>query len=249
MGKLVSIITPLYNAEKYVEETIRSVQQQTYKNWEMIIVNDCSTDKGCFIVEQHARQDKRIKLINLAKNSGAAIARNTAIQEASGSYIAFLDADDLWHQEKLEQQIQFMMNNRCSFSFTSYVPMTEEGVLLERIIECPSSLTYQQQLRYNHVGCLTVIYDVEKLGKIYMPLIRKRQDYALWLLILKRGITGYGFQKCLAYYRVRQDSLSANKMAMLKWNWLLYRDIEKLSLLKSSYYLIHNVLAKVIHNK
>ncbi|MEL7633369.1 glycosyltransferase family 2 protein [Sporomusa sphaeroides] len=246
MDKLVSIITPLYNSEKFVSGTIQSVQKQTYDNWEMIVVDDCSTDNGALVVGEYARQDKRIKLIRLSQNSGAAIARNTAIREATGSYIAFLDADDQWFENKLMYQLEFMSANGGCFSFTNYEQMTEDGALLDKVIQCPTVLTYHQQLSYNHVGCLTAIYDTEKLGKVYMPLIRKRQDYGLWLSILRKGVVGLGLQKCLARYRIRQDSLSANKLAMLRWNWLLYRNIEKLSILSSSYYLMQNIFAKII---
>lgn len=244
MDRLVSVIMPLYNSEQYVIEAIESVKKQTYDEWEMIIVDDCSTDQSALIVDEYAKRDKRIKFIHLNRNSGAAVARNVAIEKARGNYIAFLDADDQWHEDKLEKQIGFMEEQQCSFSFTNYQQILGNGRVSNKLIKCPARLTYQQQLKYNHIGCLTAIYNADKIGKTFMPLIRKRQDYALWLSILKRGVQGYGLQQCLAYYRIRGDSLSANKIAMLKWNWLLYRDIEKLSILRSSYYLLHNIIAK-----
>jgi teichuronic acid biosynthesis glycosyltransferase TuaG len=248
-NKLVSIITPLYNSGKYVKETIESVLSQTYTNWEMIIVDDCSTDNGVEIIQEYAKKDSRIKLISLAKNSGAAVARNTAIKVAKGFYIAFLDSDDLWKPEKLERQIHFMEKNDYSFTFTSYQQITEDGKKIERIIKVPPILSYRQALLKNPIGCLTVIYSAEKLGKIYMPLIRKRQDYALWLKILKSGVKGYGLNQVLAYYRLRKSSISSNKLDLIKYQWKLYRKIEKLSVPESVFYLSCVVFQKLFKIK
>lgn len=245
---LVSIITPLYNSREFISETIDSVLKQSYDNWEMIIVDDCSTDDGVEIVKEYKKHDQRIKLIKLDKNSGAAVARNTAIKNAKGRYIAFLDSDDLWHSEKLERQIQYIQENNYAFTYTNYQKMNESGDLLEEIIESPSKLNYKKALYTNYVGCLTAIYDTEKLGKVYMPEIRKRQDYGLWLKILKK-VDGHGLSENLAYYRVRDNSVSSNKLDLLKYNWKLYRDIENLSILRSSYYILYTIILKLLKLK
>lgn len=245
---LVSIITPLYNSEDFISETIESVLSQTYKNWEMIIVDDCSKDNGVEIVRKYQLQDKRIRLISLKKNSGAAVARNIAIENAKGRYIAFLDSDDLWHPEKLERQIKFMQDNNYAFSYTNYQKMTGSGELIDEIVKSPSELDYKKELHTNYIGCLTVIYDIKKLGKVYMPEIRKRQDYGLWLKILKK-VDGYGLNENLAYYRVRNNSVSSNKINLIKYNWKLYRDIEKLSILRSSYYILYTIILKLLKKK
>ena len=239
----VSIITPLYNCEKFIGETIQSVLKQTYSNWEMIIVDDCSSDNSIKIVEKI--NDKRIKLVKLDRNSGAAASRNKGIEIATGRFIAFIDSDDLWKEDKLEKQIKFMTENNYSFSFSDYELISENSNRTGKIKKAPLILDYEQQLRYNHIGCLTVIYDTKSLGKIYMPLIRKRQDYALWLKILKQNINGYGLQECLAFYRIRNNSVSSNKLEMVLWNWRLYREAEKKSFIKSAYYLLNNIYQKV----
>ncbi|WP_319204596.1 glycosyltransferase family 2 protein [uncultured Ilyobacter sp.] len=236
-NNIVSIITPLYNSENFIKKTLESVKAQTYENWEMIIVDDVSTDNGVKIVKKYAKQDSRIKLIQLDKNSGGAVARNIAIEAARGKYIAFLDSDDLWHPEKLEKQISFMQENAYSFTFTKYRQMSENGDLLNKYIEVPKKVSYRQFLLKNPIGCLTAIYDSNKLGKIYMPNIRKRQDYALWLKILKQEKNGYGLNENLAYYRLRQSSVSSNKRSLIKYQWKLYREIEKLNLLESIFYM------------
>jgi len=242
---LVSIITPLYNSEKFISETIESVLSQKYNNWEMIIVDDCSTDGGVEIVKDYKRNDERIKLIQLDKNSGAAIARNKAIEYAKGRFIAFLDSDDLWHPNKLKKQIDFMIINDYEFTYTGYQKITEKGQILDKYVSVKKKLSYKKALYSNYIGCLTVVYDRKKLGKIYMPLIKKRQDYALWLKILKIIKFGYGLDENLAYYRLRDNSMSSNKINLIKYHWKLYRDIEELSVLKSLYYLINNIFIKI----
>jgi glycosyltransferase involved in cell wall biosynthesis len=244
----VSIITPLYNSEEFISETIESVLSQSYNNWEMIIADDCSTDNGINNVKKYQKEDQRIKLIQLKENSGAAVARNEGIKLANGKYIAFLDSDDLWHPEKLEKQISFMKENDYAFTYTNYQKISESGNLTDIIVESPSKLGYKKALHTNYIGCLTAIYDTEKLGKIYMPEIRKRQDYGLWLKILKE-VDGHGLNENLAYYRVRNSSVSANKFKLIKYNWKLYRDIENLSMLKSSYYILYTIMIKLLRLK
>lgn len=248
MKELVSIITPLYNSEEFISETVDSVLAQSYNNWEMLIVDDCSTDKGVNIVKKYQNEDDRIKLIQLEKNSGAAVARNIAIKNANGRYIAFLDSDDLWQPKKLKRQIKFMQENDYAFTYTNYQKITESGGLIDEIVISPLKLNYKKALHANYIGCLTAIYDTKKIGKIYMPEIRKRQDYGLWLKILKQ-VNGHGLNENLAYYRVRENSVSSNKLDLIKYHWKLYRDIENLSIFRSFYYILYTIILKLLKLK
>lgn len=245
MNSLVSIITPNYNSEKFIAQTLQSIRAQTYKNWELIIVDDCSTDKSLDIIETYSKTDKRIKVIKLNENSGAGIARNKAIEEATGNFIAFLDSDDLWHPEKLEKQLAFMVQNNYNLTYTSYNVFIEKDAEPNKIVLCKPTLNYSQMLYSNKIGCLTAMYNKDNLGKIYMPEIRKRQDYALWLKILKKEERAYGLQEVLACYRDRNNSISNNKIEMLKWNWILYKKVEELSYFQSLFYVTSNVLNKI----
>ncbi|MDN5341379.1 MAG: teichuronic acid biosynthesis glycosyltransferase TuaG [Oceanotoga sp.] len=245
---LVSIITPLYNAEKYISNTIESVINQEYNNWELIIINDCSKDKGPEIIKKYQNQDKRIKLINLEKNSGAAVARNVGIENAKGNFIAFIDSDDIWEKTKLKEQISFMLENNYNFSYTDYIQIDEKGNELRKI-RTPKILTYKKQLLYNHIGTSTVIYNQKNLGKIFMPDLRKRQDYAMWLKILKNHSKGYGLNKVLTKYIIRNDSISSNKMDLIKYNWEMYRKSEEFGVIKSSFYLFTDIMSKILKIK
>lgn len=230
---LVSIITPTYNSEKYIKETISSVLSQTYQNWEMIIVDDCSTDNTVRIIEEEMEKNSRIRFIQLQENQGAAVARNTAINYANGRYIAFLDSDDLWEMNKLEVQVSFMNMNNIPFSYTSYKIINENGEETGKVVNVPEKIDYNQLLKNTIIGCLTVMLDINKFGRVQMPNMRTRQDTALWLLILKQGYIAYGIQQPLAKYRKKSGSISSNKLKMAKQNWKLYREIENLSLVKS----------------
>ena len=234
---LVSIIVPVYNCEKFINDTIKTVQNQTYKNWELLFVNDCSPDKSKEIIEKYAREETKIKLINLKENSGAAIARNTGIKNAKGKYIAFLDADDMWNKQKLEEQIKFMKDNNYDFTFTNYEFTDENGNKTGKIVNVPKTMKYKQALKNTTIFTSTVIFNVESLGKdlIEMPNIRKGQDSATWWKVLKTGITAYGLNENLSFYRRSSDTLSSNKIKALKRTWNLYRNVEHLSVLKSSY--------------
>lgn len=241
---LVSIITPCYNSESFIAETINSVQKQSYQHWELLITDDGSTDNSINIIEKFIAKDARIKLFKIS-NAGAAVARNHSIKHAKGTFIAFLDSDDVWLPKKLEKQINFMQTNDYALTFTSYQRMTEEGVLLNDVVNAHQKLSYKSMLTSNKIGCLTAIYNQEKLGKIYMPLIRKRQDYGLWLNILKQIDFAYGLQEVLATYRLRNFSMSAKKTEMVKWNWKLYREIEQKSITKAIYYVLCNICIKL----
>lgn len=231
----VTIIMPSYNSEKFIIESVESVLVQTYSNWELIIVDDCSPDDSNKIITKYVDNDSRIKLIKLQKNSGPAVARNTAIEAANGRYIAFLDSDDVWLPNKLETQINFMHDNDLAFTYSSYRLVGEDNEHLGVFIT-KDKISYFDMLKTCSVGCLTAIYDTEKIGKQYMPLILKRQDYGLWLKILKLIGKTRGILEPLATYRIRKNSVSSNKVKAAKYQWKIYREIEKLSFLKSLYY-------------
>jgi teichuronic acid biosynthesis glycosyltransferase TuaG len=237
LNNLISIITPSYNSSKFISQTIESVLSQTYENWEMIIVDDMSPDNSNEIIEEFIEKDSRIKVIKLEKNSGPAVARNRAIKEANGRYIAFLDADDLWMPEKLEKQIKFMNENNLSFTYSSYKLIDEDNNDLGEFIT-KETISYNSMLKTCSVGCLTAIYDTEKLGKVFMPNILKRQDYGTWLKILKNIKTTKGIIEPLATYRILKNSVSSNKIKASMYQWKIYREVEKLSLFKSIYYFV-----------
>jgi len=244
MNITISIVTPVYNSEKYLADSIGSVLNQTYSNWEHILVDDCSSDNSEAAIKSFQEKDPRIKYHRLEKNSGAGIARNKAIEIAEGNYIAFLDSDDVWHPEKLEKQLSFMQKNGYHFTFTDYDMVNEEGHKLSRLIKAKSKVTYTKALYKNPIGCLTAMYDVDFFGKQYMPSIRKRQDYALWLKLLKKT-NGYGLNECLASYRTGNASISANKIDLLKYEWKIYREVEGLSWLKSAFFLLSAIILKL----
>jgi teichuronic acid biosynthesis glycosyltransferase TuaG len=238
---LISIVTPTYNSERYILDVINSVKSQTYSNWEMMIVDDCSSDNTRELLRKETEKDSRIKVHFLEENSGAAVARNTALQYAEGKYIAFLDSDDQWMPNKLEKQLEFMEKNGYAFSFTQYSLMDQDGNDLNKVIDVPESIDYDGLLKNTIIGCLTVMINREQTGYFEMPLIRTRQDYALWLSILKRGFKAYGLKETLSKYRVVKGSISSNKIKAAKRNWQVYRKIEKLSLWYSVWCFLHYV--------
>lgn len=223
---LVSIITPSFNCASYIGETIESIIAQSYPNWELIVTDDCSSDNSREVIKSYADKDPRIKLLVLEKNSGAGVARNNSIKAAKGRYIAFCDSDDRWYPTKLEKQIQFMQDNYCTLSYSSYDVCDEDGNI-SGYVECLKKLTTSKIIRDNGIGCLTAIYDSEILGKHYMPSMRKRQDWCLWIDIIKSGGIAKGFQKPMALYRDRSNSISSNKIEMLKYNYEVYHTFLK----------------------
>ena len=246
--ELVSIITPMYNARETIESTIASVQAQTYKNWEMIIVDDCSNDGSAAYVEQCASKDERIRLIRHDHNCGIAETRNTAMQHARGRYVAFLDSDDLWLPQKLEKQISFMKEHDASFSHTACEVVNESGQKIGKIRHVPLQVKYDELLRGNVINCLTVVIDVKRIGRPIMPAIR-HEDYACWLEILQKEEYAWGLDEVLAEYREVGTSMSGNKIRVAVWQWNIYRKYLKLNLIKSVYYFIHytwNALKKRI---
>ena len=241
---LVSVITPAYNAAGVIEETMGSVLKQSYTNWEMLIVDDCSTDETRNIVREYERADNRIRLIELKENSGAAVARNAALEQASGSFAAFLDSDDQWLPNKLERQIAWMKKYGAAFTFTQYYVIDSDGRNLGLGDVIPPQVSYRDLLKQNMIGCLTVVVDLTQTGPLRMVDIRTRQDYVLWLELCRRGFTAYGLSEPLAVYRRRNVSISSDKKKMARQNWKVYREVERLNLLKSSYYFMHYALNK-----
>ncbi|MFA9187148.1 glycosyltransferase family 2 protein [Flavobacterium sp. FBOR7N2.3] len=229
---LVSVIIPTFNSEKYISDTIISVQNQTYQNWEMLLVDDGSTDKTQTIITSFLT-DKRIQFYPLEKNSGTGVARNFALAKANGKYISFLDADDLWKSDKLEKQINFMQTHNQPFTFSFYDCIDEQGNSLNRRIEAPRNLSYRQLFFCNYVGNLTGIYDVEYFGKISISNIRKRQDWMHWLTILKKIKTAKPVPESLAFYRIRENSLSTSKTALIQYNFAVYRQFHGFNLVVS----------------
>ena len=235
MNSLVSIITPCYNSSKFIEDCINSVLAQTYTNWEMIIVDDFSTDNSKEKITVLSENDTRIKTIFLDKNIGAAKARNIAISKAKGKYIAFLDSDDLWMPAKLEDQIYFMQKKDIAFSYTTYQSISEDGNKLFSFVKAPGIMTYTSYLKNTIIGCLTVVIDRDKTGNFEMPNIRSSHDMALWLLIMKRGFPGYALDENLAKYRFVSNSNTSSKLRAAKDVWKVYREIEKLSFFYSTW--------------
>ena len=244
--KLVSVITPTYNSAEFISRTIESVQAQTYQNWEMIIVDDCSKDNTKELVEKYMQDDARIKYHLLEVNSGAAVARTTAMRLAKGSYMAFLDSDDIWMPDKLDRQIKWMTDNGYAFSCTAYAQIDENDKALGKVIKTVKRTDYNRLLLDCPVGNSTVIYDVDSMGKFEVPNIRKRNDDALWLQMLKKEKYIWGMPDVLMKYRIRQNSISSNKLSVIKYHWILYREIEHLSISKAVFHIGYWCVIKVL---
>ncbi|MDO4899160.1 glycosyltransferase family 2 protein [Actinomyces sp.] len=235
---LVSIIMPAFNAAAFVEDAVKSVQEQSYTSWELLIVDDCSTDDTFQRVTALASADARMRCIRLKRNSGAAVARNRAMEMARGQYMAFLDSDDLWHPEKLEKQVRFMRTESVAFTCTAYQQFTDPGMRRGRVVRSPKRISYRRLLLDCPVGNSTVMYDVSRMGKFEVPNIRKRNDDALWLRMLRKEPFIWSIPDVLAGYRVRVGSISSNKLDLVKYHWTLYRRIEHLSVARSVLHLI-----------
>lgn len=234
-SKKISIVMPVYNSEKYLYEAINSIQRQTYLNWELIVVDDCSTDNSREILHKLAIADKRIRPFFLDKNSGAATARNAGIHMADGAYLAFLDSDDIWLEDKLQIQMSVMKENGYAFTFTSYGLIDENGRMLNRKVEVPHSITYKQALTQTVIWTSTVMLDLKQVGTFQMPPLRAAQDTATWLQILKKVPCAYGINQILSMYRQVPTSISHSLRRRLKRQWDVYRKVEHYSLLKSTY--------------
>lgn len=235
---LVSIITPAYNCEKYISETIDSVIEQNYSNWEMIIINDCSNDSTHSIIEGYKEKDSRIRYIRLEKNVGVAKSRNIGLSIANGKYIAFLDSDDLWKRDKLDTQIKFMKENNYAFTYTGYEYIDSEGNILPNNIVIPYKQNYTDALKNTAIGCLTVMIDRDKVGSFEMPILNHGEDHMTWVNIIKKGYDAYGLDKKLASYRILNNSLSSNKFKVIKHQWNNYRKELNIPMIKCCYYFL-----------
>ena len=235
--ELVSIIVPVHNAEKYILDTISTVTNQTYKNWELLLIDDFSDDNSVNLIKKYEKKDDRIKLLLNKENLGAAITRNNGIKNASGRYICFLDADDLWNKEKLEKQLNFMKKNNCIFSFTGYEFTDENGIPSGKKVYVPQKINYKQALKNTTIWTSTVMFDMSKLKKddIYMPNVKRGQDTATWWKVLKKIDYAYGINEILSFYRRSGKTLSSNKLIALKRTWNLYRNVENLNVFYSFY--------------
>tara|TARA_Y100001001_G_scaffold123963_1_gene122351 strand:+ start:2461 stop:3222 length:762 start_codon:yes stop_codon:yes gene_type:complete len=242
-----SIVTPLFNSEKFISRAIDSVLSQTLSDWEMIIVDDCSKDESVIIVNSYVQADPRIKLIEMPNNSGPAAARNIAIKSAIGRYIAFLDSDDVWYPEKLESQLNFIEEKKAGLVFSAYKKRFDDGS--SQIVDVPDEVTYDDLLKCCVIGCLTAVYDTRIFGKVFMPDIRKRQDFCLWLDLLKKTDCAYGQKNILAEYSARDDSISSNKRLAAAYQWKVYREIEKFNYAKSMYFFLNYAVRGVFRNK
>lgn len=232
--ELVSIIIPVYNASKFLKDTLNTILNQTYTNFEALFVNDCSSDNSADIILNCG--DDRVKLINNETNSGAAISRNNGVKQAKGKYICFIDADDLWEKDKLEKQVRFMQEKQCAFSFTGYEFADENGIPNGTKVSIPERITYKQALKNTTIWTSTVMFDTEKMDKdlIYMPNV-KSEDTACWWNILKHIDCAYGLNIVLSYYRRSSGTLSSNKFEAIKRIWYLYRKVEKLNIIYAAY--------------
>ena len=236
---LVSIVMPCYNGEEFIRHSIESVLSQTYACWELIVCDDSSIDNSREIIQEFAKRDSRIRFIVNSHAKGAAGARNSCIDLAEGRYIAFLDADDLWRPEKLERQLQFMVEKRAALSFSAYEVITESGELVRECISVPETITKNQYLGNTIIGCLTVMIDKTKFSQeIVMPNLRSSHDVALWVDLLSEIGVGFGYQKVLASYRLVGTSNTSNKFIAAKEVWLVYRNYLKFGLLKSAFYFV-----------
>lgn len=226
---LVSVIMPSYNAEKYIAESIESVLHQTYRNWELLITDDCSCDRTPEIVQSYCQQDQRINFVVAKQHAGIAKTRNQSIARAKGQFIAFLDNDDLWVPEKIEKQVRFIVENNYAFVYSAYELMNEDGTLKGKTIKTAGVVDYNKYLRNTIIGSGTIMLDQNQTGSLVMPDNATSDDMALWCKILKDGHQAYPIPEVLMKYRVRSNSASANKLKAAKDVWLVYRKQEKLS--------------------
>jgi glycosyltransferase involved in cell wall biosynthesis len=243
MNELVSIIMPSYNTGRFLAESIRSVLAQTYENWELIVVDDCSTDDTDAVVAGFT--DPRIRYIKNEKNSGAAQSRNRALREAKGRWIAFLDSDDLWEPEKLALQVEFMERGGYTFSYTNYREIGEYSAPLGVTVTGPKRITKAGMYSYCWPGCLTVMYDAKAVGLIQIVDIRKNNDYAMWLKICQKAQC-HLLDRTLASYRRREGSISSHSyVALIRWHYRLFRDAEVMGRLRSGIYTLRNLICGV----
>lgn len=239
---LVSIVVPVYNSKLFIADTIATVQAQSYSNWELLLIDDCSTDNSVELIKQLKKDDKRIKLISMERNSGAALARNMGIDTAKGQYLAFLDADDIWASTKLEKQVIFMQKAKSVFSFTSYEFAEENGSPTGKKVYVPTALSYGEALKRSAIFTSTVLINLSIISKsdLMMPNYKIGEETATWWHLLKQYGDAQGVNEILSFYRRGSGgTLSSNKVTAAKWRWYLYRKHEQLSLLSSLFNFFH----------
>lgn len=230
---LVSIITPAYNCQDVLHEAIESVRNQSYANWEHIIIDDCSKDGTREVIAEYASEDSRVRPIYSSINTGVASARNMGIAAARGKYIAFLDSDDLWKPDKLKKQIGYMEQEGLEFTYSDYEIINYEGRFIKNVINKKKRVDYKELLKTNQIGCLTAVIKTEAIKTVMMPSI-KHEDYATWLGILKGQIShAYRFDEILASYRRTKGSVSSNKLRTIAWTWNIYRRNQQLGFIQS----------------
>lgn len=242
---LVSIIMPAFNCERYIEESIESVLSQSYNHWELLIQDDCSSDETFAIASRYAAQDERIRVERNTENSGAAVTRNNAIARSCGVFLAFLDSDDVWLPSKLDHQLDFMNTNGCDFSFTRYRHIDETGASLGLVTRVKQHLTYRQLLMHCWPGCLTVVYKQDPQHKIYGPNIKKNNDHALFLRVMRDCHCAMGLDSIEALYRIRKGSISRNKLKLISPYYTVVHKFEHKNTIFSIFCVITHVVIKV----
>ena len=239
---VVTVVMPVYNSQQYLTESLSSVLSQTLVDFELIAIDDYSSDSSLLILESYASNDARVRVIGLDQNSGPAVARNVGIREAKGRYIAFIDSDDIWLPNKLAIQLELMQSTQSAIVFSSY-SLIQEGQRGSGAVVCaPAKVTYPMLLKSNYIGCSTAMYDTKKVGKVYMPEIRFRQDYGLWLRILRNGHAALGVSEPLVRYRVRKESVSSNKPRAALYHWKVLRAESNTPLPMALYYFVWYVV-------
>ncbi len=238
MTPLVSVIMPCYNAERFISESIESVIAQSYQNWELVVTDDCSSDRTPEFVMAYCKKDSRINFAIAEQHSGIAGTRNLCLKRAKGRFVAFLDNDDLWVCDKLEKQTRFMLEHDYAFSYAAYEPMNEDGSPKGKTIKTAGVINYHKYLKNTIIGSGTVMLDREKTGVFWMPDNATSDDMALWCKILKDGHCAYPINDTLLKYRIRSHSASSNKLKAAKDVWLVYRKQEKLPLSKALAYFV-----------
>lgn len=242
---LVSIVMPAYNAEAFIAEAIASVHGQTYPHWDLIVVDDCSTDGTVHVAREWTERDPRVKVVRSPVNGGTSAARNLGLSQCTGRYVAFLDADDLWMAEKLEKQLAFMARRQAGFSFTAYQKFGAEGP--RGVIRARASVSWRDMLKGSRIGCSTVMLDTRIFPQLRFPTrLGRQEDYVLWLSLLRQGGLAHGLDEPLVRYRVHGASKSARKLRSIAAQWVVYRDVEKLPPLHAAWYLAHYAVRGVI---
>lgn len=250
--ELVSIVMPMYNSEKYLADAIESILAQSYRNWELLITDDCSSDKSYSIAKSYVQKDKRIQLFKLDRNSGAASARNYSIERARGRFLAFIDSDDWWYPDKLESQINFMLRNNIEFCFSAF-EYADEKLNITGVSFKPIKISYSSMKLDCNVGTPGVVIDTTRLGKVFMPLIGVSEDWATWIKVSEKTGYAYAINRPLWKYRSVTGSLSSNKLKLVRGNLKMYRKVLGYSQLKSlfvfSFLFLPHYFYKRLRNK